>query len=71
LVVYHDFQRNVVPELLQDTDLQTGIYLWSMHDGAPPHFLLAFRDLLDFLALEDGTDTFSRNVGKGLPIDAA
>jgi len=27
--------------LLQDVDLQTGIYLWFMHDGAPPHSLLA------------------------------
>jgi hypothetical protein len=26
---------------------------------------------LDFLTLEDGTHTFSRNVGKGLPLDAA
>jgi hypothetical protein len=26
---------------------------------------------LDFLTLEDGTDTLSRNVGKGLPFDAA
>jgi hypothetical protein len=26
---------------------------------------------LDFLTLEDGTDTLSRNVGKGLPLDAA
>ena len=26
---------------------------------------------LDFLILEDGTDTLSRNVGKGLPLDAA
>jgi hypothetical protein len=25
----------------------------------------------DFLILEDGTDTLSRNVGKGLPLDAA
>ena len=24
--------------LLQDVDLQTRIYLWFMHDGAPPHF---------------------------------
>jgi hypothetical protein len=27
--------------------------------------------LLVFLTLEDGTDTLSRNVGKGLPLDAA
>jgi hypothetical protein len=26
---------------------------------------------LDFLNLEDGTDTLSQNVGKGLPLDAA
>jgi hypothetical protein len=26
---------------------------------------------LDFLVLEDGTDTLSRNVRKGLPFDAA
>jgi hypothetical protein len=26
---------------------------------------------LDFLTLEDGTDRLSRNVGKGLPLDAA
>jgi hypothetical protein len=26
---------------------------------------------LDFLTLEDGTDWFFRNVGKGLPFDAA
>jgi hypothetical protein len=26
---------------------------------------------LDFLALENGTDTLSRNVGKGLPLNAA
>jgi hypothetical protein len=25
----------------------------------------------DFFNLEDGTDTLSRNVGKGLPLDAA
>jgi hypothetical protein len=26
---------------------------------------------LDFLALEDGTETLSRNVDKGLPFDVA
>ena len=44
--------------------------------------LLTFRDnlsvpssrvkkFLDFFTLEDGTDTSCRNVGKGLPLDAA
>jgi hypothetical protein len=30
-----------------------------------------FRFFLDSLTLEDWTDTLSRNVGKGLPLDAA
>jgi hypothetical protein len=28
-------------------------------------------DLVPFLTLEDGTDTLSRNVSKGLPFDTA
>jgi hypothetical protein len=35
------------------------------------HFLVSFFLFLDFLTLEDGTETLSRNVGKGLPFDAA
>jgi hypothetical protein len=34
-------------------------------------FVILFFSLLFFLILEDGTDTLSRNVGKGLPFDAA
>ena len=41
-VVQQDFLRNVLPELLQSLDPQTGIYLWFMHDYALPHFLLTF-----------------------------
>jgi hypothetical protein len=33
--------------------------------------ILKDQEVLDFLTLEDGTDTLSRNVGKGLPLDAA
>jgi hypothetical protein len=29
------------------------------------------EEKVDFLTLEDGTDMLSRNVGKGLPLDAA
>jgi hypothetical protein len=29
------------------------------------------QEVQDFLAFEDGTDTLSRNVGKGLPLDNA
>jgi hypothetical protein len=30
-----------------------------------------FWDFLNFLTLEDETDTLSRNIGKGLSLDAA
>jgi hypothetical protein len=29
------------------------------------------KKFLDSLSLEDGTDRLSRNIGKGLPLDAA
>ncbi|GFG40851.1 hypothetical protein Cfor_05350 [Coptotermes formosanus] len=45
--VYHDFLRNFLPELLQDVDLQTRIHLWFKHDGAPQHFIVAFRKFLN------------------------
>jgi hypothetical protein len=32
---------------------------------------LGYYTVLDFLVLEDGTDTLSWNVGKGLPLNAA
>jgi hypothetical protein len=50
--IYHDLLRNVLPEQLQDVDLQKGIYLCSMHDSVPPHFLIAVQEFLNnvFLA---------------------
>jgi hypothetical protein len=53
---YHDFQRKVLPELLQDVDLQTRINLWSVHDGAPPDFLFAFREFLNNVFLKQWTE---------------
>jgi hypothetical protein len=54
VAVDHDFLRNVLQELLQDVDLQTGIYLWFMNDGAA-RFLLAFRQFLNKLFPEQWT----------------
>jgi hypothetical protein len=51
VAVYHHFLRNVLPELLQDVDMQPGIHLWFMHDGAAPHFLLVFRQFLNSVFL--------------------
>jgi len=39
--VYRNFLREVLPGLLEDVDLQTRIHLRFIHDGVPPHFLLA------------------------------
>jgi hypothetical protein len=41
--------------------LQTRIYLWFTHDGAPPHYLLAVREFLNNMFpeqwIEQGTPT--------------
>ena len=50
--VYHDLLLNFLPELLQNVDLQTGILLQFTHDGAAPYFLLAFREFLNNMFLE-------------------
>jgi len=33
------FSTKFLSELLQDVHVQTGIYLWIMHENAAPHFL--------------------------------
>jgi hypothetical protein len=53
--VYHDFLRNVLPELLQDYDMQTRLHLWIMHDGVPPRFLFAVREFLNSVFPEHWT----------------
>ena len=45
--VYHAFLREVLPELLQNMDLQTGILLRSMHDGAAPYLISWFSGILE------------------------
>jgi len=45
---------------LPDVALQTGIYLWFMHDDASPHFLLAVWEFLKNVFLD-------QLVGRGGP----
>jgi hypothetical protein len=52
VAVYNDFLRNIILELSQDEDLHARIHLWLMHDGASPHFLLALREFLRNVFLE-------------------
>jgi len=49
---FRDFLRKVLPELLQNVDLQTRIHLGFMHDGFVPHFHLAVREFLNKVLLE-------------------
>ena len=44
--------KSILYSLLQDVDLLTGIRLWFMHDGAPPHFLLAVREFVNKVSPE-------------------
>jgi hypothetical protein len=50
--VYDNFLWNILSELLLDATLQSRIGLWFMHDGAPPHFLLALQEFLNSMFLE-------------------
>ena len=47
--VQFDFLQNFLPEMLQDANLQTGIHLKILHDSAPSHLLLTFRQFLNSL----------------------
>lgn len=40
------FPTHILPQLLQDVELQTRINLWFMSKSAPPHFLLGVCALL-------------------------
>jgi hypothetical protein len=41
------FPENDLPALLADVPLAIKEHMWFMHDGAPPHFSLTARELLD------------------------
>jgi len=74
VAIYHDLLRNVLPELLQDVDLQKGIYLCSTHDRDPPHFLTAVQEFLNnvFLAVcvrRDGTTAWPTRSTDFSPLD--
>lgn len=45
--IYGIFLREVLPELLENIPLATRRGMWFQHDGAPPHFAIAVRQLLD------------------------
>lgn len=59
--LYLQFLQTVLPELLEDLDLETRAEMYFMHDGAPPHFVVDVRAHLD--------RTFpGRWIGRGGPV---
>lgn len=46
-VIFLEFLRNHLHELLEDVDLVTRQRLWIQLDGAPPHFARVVRDFLN------------------------
>lgn len=44
--MYLHFLRNILPELLEDVELDVRQVLWFQHDGAPPHYHRRVRNYL-------------------------
>jgi hypothetical protein len=60
--VYHRFLVNDSPVLLEHVPLYQRQHVWSMHDGAPPHFLGTLRQHL--------IQTFGEHwIGRGSPVN--
>jgi hypothetical protein len=57
----------IISEMERYQDLRSAL-LW---DITQRRMVIMYLFFFDFLTLEDGTDTLSRNVGTGLPFDAA
>ena len=45
--IYTEFLEIVLPDLLENVPLATRKFMWFMHDGAPPHYSLTARKVLD------------------------
>jgi hypothetical protein len=77
-----DWPKHVVPSVISGfrRDIDDICALLGSYAASCGNPLPTFRDIFkgqdtqeekDFLTLDDGTDTLSRNVGKGLQFDAA
>lgn len=45
--LYRDFLMNTLPELLEEISLHSRREMWFMHDGAPAHFAIIARNVLN------------------------
>ena len=45
--VYANFLQNVLPQLMEDVFLHVHMHMWIQHDGAPPHYALCSRQVMN------------------------
>ena len=45
--VYANFLQNVLPQLMEDMLLHVRINMWMQYDGAPPHYALCSRQVMN------------------------
>ena len=59
--VYANFMQNVLPQLLEDVSLHVRMNMWMQHDGAPPHYALCSRQVMNGIFDE-------KWIGRGGPV---
>ena len=45
--IYANFLQNVLPQLMEDVPLHVRMNMWMQHDGAPPHYALCSREVMN------------------------
>ena len=59
--VYANFLQNVLPQLMEDVPLHVRMNMWMQHDGAPPHYALFPRQVMNEIFDE-------KWIGRGGPV---
>ena len=45
--VYANFLQNVLPQLMEDVPLHVRMNMWMQYNGAPPHYALCSRQVMN------------------------
>ena len=45
--VYAYFLQNILPQLMEDVSLHVRMHMWMQRDGAPPHYALCSRQVMN------------------------
>ena len=59
--VYANFLQNVLSQLMEDVPLHVRMNMWRQHDGAPPHYALCSRQVMNEILDE-------KWIGRGRPV---